>query len=123
MAESDAVTRGRHRLTIRAHGTTTPATTIPIDARIGAGELDVLEHVLVDPLLEAGSWDADVGADQLDIALIPGVTDSAAAQVVHAAALVGVPVLDASVGRLVDLGSSASERDIRRHWANPVIER
>src|SRR3954447_7783211 len=123
MAESDAVTRRRHRLTIRPHATTNQATTITIEARVGPGELDVLEDVLVDPLLEAGFWDADVAADQLDIALIPGVTDTAAAQVIHAAALVGVPVLDASVGRLVDLDGSVTERDIRRHWANPVIER
>jgi phosphoribosylformylglycinamidine synthase subunit PurSL len=123
MAESDAVTSARHRLTIRPNGATSAATTITVEGDVSGSELEKLEALLVDPLLERGSWDTAVGADQLDIGLIPGVTDTAAAQVLHAASLLGVPVRVASVGRLVDMVHAPTDDEIKRRWANPVIER
>ena len=138
MATTDAATTGRHRLTVRSHppaggtgGTAdrAAATTITITGALAPHDLQRLETVLVDPLLETGAWDEPVAAGQLDIGLIPGVTDTAAAQVVHAASLLGIDVTDASVGRLVDVhvdgggGSAPADDEIRRRWANAVIER
>ena len=139
MADPGAVTSGRHRLTIRPHvasvaastaattaATTTAmvASTVTIDGSLGAAEQIELQRILVDPLLETGSWEAEVGADQLDIGLIPGVTDTAAASLVHAAGLLGIEVRDAAVGRLITVGNGAiDDSEIRRRWANAVIER
>ncbi|MCU1388182.1 MAG: purS, partial [Ilumatobacteraceae bacterium] len=130
MADVDAATSRRHRLTLRSHGSDTfpdtTATTITIVGDLNQHDLDRLARVLVDPLLEVGAWDAPVGVDQLDIGLIPGVTDTAAAQVVHAADLLGVAITDASVGRLIDLDAddtAPDDAEIRGRWANAVIER
>ena len=123
MAETDASTSGRHRLTLRAHGASELATTITIECNLDDEARQRLQAVLVDPLLETGVWDEPIGTHQLDIGLIPGVTDTAAAQVVHAAALLGIPVHDAAVGRIIDLATETEDREIRQRWANAVIER
>ena len=131
MVATDAGTSERHRLTIRAKGRATGrsthstgvAATITIEGRTSAEDRARLADVLVDPLLETGGWDVVVGAAQLDIGLIPGVTDTAAAQVAHAAQLLGVDVTDVSVGRVIDLAAPADDAEIRRRWANPVVER
>ena len=128
MAVSDAaVSSGRHRLTVRPHESAGVATTITIAGELHEHDRQRLEAVLIDPLLETGSWDPTILAHQLDIGLIPGVTDTAAAQVMHAASLLGIAVADASVGRLVDIVPTPidglNDGEIRRHWANPVIER
>ena len=124
MADSDAAaSSGRHRLTVRPLHSAGLATTITIAGDLLQHDRERLQAVLVDPLLETGTWNEPVGSGQLDIGLIPGVTDTAAAQVVHAASLLGIGVDDASVGRLIDVGSNADDSEIRRRWANPVIER
>ena len=124
MADSDAAaSSGRHRLTVRPHHSSGVATTVTIAGDLLEHDRHRLEGVLVDPLLETGIWNEPVGSHQLDIGLIPGVTDTAAAQVIHAAALLGIGVDDASVGRLIDVGRSPDDTEIRRRWANPVIER
>ena len=133
MAATDAATGRRHRLTVRAHPhpgqpdhapAHSTATTVTIAGSLAAHDLERLEAVLVDPLLESGVWDEPVGAGHLDIGLIPGVTDTAAAQVVHAASLLGIEVTDASIGRIIDLkGAVPDDEEIRRRWANAVIER
>ncbi len=127
MVETDAATSGRHRLTLRPHHEQGLATTITISGSLTDHHRRQLEAVLVDPLLESGVWNQHVTAGQLDIGLIPGVTDTAAAQVMHAAQLLGITIDDASVGRLVDVEGDASnsitDAEIRRTWANAVIER
>ena len=144
MAVSDAaVSSGRYRLTVRPHESAGVATTITIAGELPERDRQRLEAVLIDPLLETGSWDPTILAHQLDIGLLPGVTDTAAAQVIHAAALLGITVADASVGRLVDVAPISTDEatgeatgeanelisdvptdeEIRRRWANAVIER
>ncbi|MCU1395949.1 MAG: purS [Ilumatobacteraceae bacterium] len=127
MAEVDAATSRRHRLTLRSHADdgaiSASATTITVSGDLSLDDLDRLEAVLVDPLLETGSWQVTVAPEQLDIGLIPGVTDTAAAQVVHAAELLGMTIDDASVGRIIDITGAPDDAEIRRRWANAVIER
>ncbi len=147
MADADASTSGRHRLTLRAHhldesnraattspashgvattitATTITATTITFECDLSDVDRARLQSVLVDPLLETATWDEPVATNQLDVGLIPGVTDTAAAQVIHAAGLLGIIVTEAAVGRVINLGLSAlDDREIRRHHTNAVIER
>ncbi len=123
MADADASTSGRHRLTLRSHHSPNVATTITIEGHLSGSDRLRLEAVLVDPLLETATWNQAVEAHQLDVGLIPGVTDTEAAQVVHAAALLGIAVIDAAVGRLVDLEDRLDDREIRRRYTNAVIER
>jgi len=123
MAHGDASTSDRHRLTLRSHHSPTLATTVTIECALSDLDRQRLQSVLCDPLLESGSWDTPVGPLQLDIGLIPGVTDTAAEQVIHAASLLGIHVTDAAVGRLVDLKHSLDDREIRSHYTNAVIER
>jgi phosphoribosylformylglycinamidine synthase len=123
MADADASPGGRHRLTLRAHHSPAVATTITIEGELSDPERRRLETVLVDPLLETATWNQPVGARQLDVGLIPGVTDTEAAQVMHAASLLGIAVQDAAVGRLINLDDDLDDREIRRHYTNAVIER
>ena len=123
MAHGDASTSDRHRLTLRSHHSPALATTITIQCTLTDGDRQRLQSVLCDPLLESSSWDAPIGPLQLDIGLIPGVTDTAAEQVIHAASLLGIHVTDAAVGRLIDLNQALSDREIRSHYTNAVIER
>ena len=128
MADSGAVTSGRHRFTIRPIQPTGrsagEAVTVTVDGELSPAAHAEIERILVDPLLETGSWDATIRADDLDIGLIPGVTDTAAASFVYAADLLGIDVRDASVGRLLQLDDGATDdSEIRRRWANAVIER
>ncbi|HEY4332915.1 MAG TPA: AIR synthase-related protein, partial [Ilumatobacteraceae bacterium] len=123
MVETDAATGRRHRLTLRPHHADGVATTITMAGGLTAHDRSRLERILVDPLLETATWDEPVSGAQLDIGLIPGVTDTAAEQVVHAAALLDIAIEDASVGRLIELQAATDDGEIRRHWANSVIER
>ncbi len=127
MADSGAATSGRHRLTVHRLDDPGTAATITILAVLDRAERAELARVLVDPLLETGTWDDPVAPDQLDIGLIPGVTDTAAGQVIHAADLLGIDVGDASVGRIITLpdagGRAPTAKTVGGRWANAVIER
>jgi len=127
MGDPGAATSGRHRLTHRRIDDARTATTITIDGHLDAADQAELVRILVDPLLETGTWNDPITPTQLDIGLIPGVTDTAAQQVIHAAGLLGIEVRDASVGRLITVTNGDAgpidEATIRRRWANAVIER
>ncbi|HRE00818.1 MAG TPA: hypothetical protein PLV68_05935, partial [Ilumatobacteraceae bacterium] len=129
MVSPGAVPAGRHRLVVRPHDIPERGVTITfqvgtIDADLDAEQRRQIETVLVDPLLETGRWDEPVGAGQLDIGLIPGVTDTAAASFRYAATLLGIPVRDVAVGRLIDIDVNHDTADTAgRTWANAVIER
>ncbi|MGB9347937.1 MAG: hypothetical protein WCA90_18020, partial [Ilumatobacteraceae bacterium] len=60
-----------------------------IDGEIDADARERLHAVLVDPLLQRGTWDAPT-APGVEITLLPGVTDTAADAVRHAATQLGV---------------------------------
>jgi phosphoribosylformylglycinamidine synthase II len=85
-----------------------------------------LHGFLVDPLLQRGSWVEPTGPGT-EITFHAGVTDTAAATLLHAAAELGVEVSGAATGRRVEFGDQISDADaeriIRRVVANPVIER
>jgi phosphoribosylformylglycinamidine synthase II len=139
----------RHRLTIRsidpdprANAIATAARHLGLDA-VDAGTLQVADIVfvegdlsgdaltklhgfLVDPLLQKGSW-SDPSSTGTEITFLPGVTDTAAASLVHAAGRLDIDIDGAATGRRVEFGDGVpaddAERVIRRIVANPVIER
>jgi phosphoribosylformylglycinamidine synthase II len=107
------------------------------DLTFVAGELDdaarrrLADELLADPLLHDTRWrtaaDDAGGLRVVETALHPGVTDTAAAEVVRAAQLLGLPVVAAASGRRYeidgDLDDAELDRLVRRLLANPVIER
>ncbi|HSM66220.1 MAG TPA: phosphoribosylformylglycinamidine synthase subunit PurL, partial [Ilumatobacteraceae bacterium] len=137
----------RHRLTIRTldrdpratalaeaagHlGLTLPAAVdvadlVFVDAALSDADRHRLHGVLVDPLLQTGTWDLPTSPG-VEITFLPGVTDTAADAVRHAAEQLGITVDAAATGRRVEFGdditADVADEIVRRLVANPVIER
>src|SRR6056297_3416174 len=137
----------RHRLTIRSIDPDPRAAAIADSAahlgialtgRVGVadivfvdGPLDAdarlrLQAVLVDPLLERGSWDLPAG-NGVEITRLPGVTDSDADAVRHATGQLGIEIRGASTGRRIEFADSESpdvmQSVVERIVANPISER
>ncbi len=139
----------RHRLTIRSIDADPRAEAIsdaahqlgvPLDegAQVEFAELVFLEGdldqdalnklhgFLVDPLLQKGSWHPPTTTGT-EITYLPGVTDNAAATLIHAAEQLGLAVTGAATGRRVEFGDAVdaqhAEQLIERIVANPVIEK
>ena len=137
----------RHRLTIRTLGhdprgselveaarhlgIEPPSRVEVADVVFVAGDLDGddrqrLHAVLVDPLLQQGSWDRPTSPG-VEITFLPGVTDTAADAVIHAAGQLGVAVVEAATGRRVEFDVEPDpdvvDELVGRLVANPVIER
>ncbi|MFM2071769.1 MAG: phosphoribosylformylglycinamidine synthase subunit PurS/phosphoribosylformylglycinamidine synthase, partial [Actinomycetota bacterium] len=85
-----------------------------------------LERVLVDPLLQGGSW-GEPSSGAVETALLPGVTDSVAATVLTAASALGLAITNAATGRRFEVTGSLAlddlERLATRLFSNAVIER
>ena len=97
-----------------------------IEGELDQDALNKLHGFLVDPLLQKGSWiqPTTTGAE---VTYLPGVTDNAAATLLHAADQLGLPITGAATGRRVEFGKAVdtehAEQLIKRIVANPVIER
>jgi phosphoribosylformylglycinamidine synthase len=87
--------------------------------------LTELEAVLVDPLLQTGTW--DVPESGIETALLPGVTDAAATAIQLAMSTVGLPHVEVATGKLYEIAGELTAREheaiARRLLANQVIER
>ena len=137
----------RHRLTIRALGHDPRASEIEtaaallgielpgsievadivfIDGDLDGDERHHLHTVLVDPLLQHGTWDIPTGS-AVEVTLLPGVTDTAADAVRHAAEQLHCTITSAATGRRVEFDGTVdpdvADELVRRVVANPVIER
>ena len=94
------------------------------DGDLRDAEREQIAAVLVDPLLQTGSWTAPDGG--LETALLPGVTDPAANAVQLAIATIGVAPRAVATGKHFDIaGIDRSGQQVlaRRLLANVVIER
>ncbi len=104
----------------------TVADIVFVEGELDADQLTRLQGFLVDPLLQTGSWNVPAG-DGVEVTFLPGVTDTSAGALLHAAEQLGVPVTAAATGRRIEFGDDvddeAAERIVRRVVANPVIER
>lgn len=123
---------------VRNLGVTAPVTVSVGEVVYFSGELRdderrALENLLVDPLLDIGSWAigaADGPAGQhhsVETALLPGVTDAVASEIMRVARRDGIPLVGVATGRRYVLGGDIGETEVRRIaealLANPVIER
>jgi len=96
-----------------------------------AGSLDEVERTrlsaaLADPLLQHATWDSPA-TDGIEVTLLPGVTDTAADAVLHAAQQLHIELASAATARRIEFASSVepslADDIVRRVVANPVIER
>lgn len=106
-----------------------------LDADFDQASRDVLEHLLVDTLLQSGSWsapdDSDVvenlGSRVVETALLPGVTDPVAAEILRFARRAGVTVRGVATGRRFTVHGDVDDESLAllatRLLANPIIER
>ena len=83
----------------------------------------------MESLLQSGTWhlpDAD-SRTTVEITLLPGVTDTAADALRHAAAQLRIEVTEAATGRRIEFDDGVdietADEVVRRIVANPVIER
>ena len=97
-----------------------------LEGDLSRDDLAKLHGFLVDPLLQMGSW-AEPQAAGVEVALLPGVTDSVAAALLQAGERLGVPLAAAATGRRVEFGPAVADEHavalVERLVANPVIER
>jgi len=104
----------------------TVADIVFLEGELDTDDLSRLHGFLVDPLLQKGSWSEPV-ARGTEIAFLPGVTDSAAASLLHAGEQLGLPITGAATGRRIEFGETVdpdvAATIVRRVIANPVIER
>ncbi len=85
-----------------------------------------LHSLLVDPLLQKGTWSTPTGR-AVEIALLPGVTDTAADAVMEAAKMLDLSIEHASTGLRVEFEDSVDDTLVHavaeRLLMNPIIER
>ncbi len=137
----------RHRLTIRTvepdprasqliagadmlglpdPGAVAVADVVHLCGTLSADELRQLHGVLVDPLLQTGTWDTPNGR-AVEVSLLPGVTDPGADAVHHAAEQLGLDIEFAATGLRLEFDARIADADIdalvSRLVANPIIER
>ncbi len=79
------------------------ADVVLIDGDIDTEHRGRLEAVLVDPLLQHGTWDVPTGRG-IEVTTLAGVTNSGADAVQHVADVVGVPIR--SAGTATDSSST-----------------
>jgi hypothetical protein len=84
-----------------------------VEGDLSPADLDALHGLLCDPLLQTARWELPTGPG-VEITFLPGVTDTAAASVVHGAAQLGVAITGAATGRRVELGPSVDPAAVPR---------
>ncbi len=93
---------------------------------LSADQLQQLHRVLVDPLLQTGTWDTPNGR-AVEVSLLPGVTDPGADAVHHAAEQLGLDIEFAATGLRLEFDERIADSDVdalvSRLVANPIIER
>jgi len=95
---------------------------------LGQAERDEIQQILVDPLLETGSWDSCAssnGHHVVESLLHPGVTDSVATELQRLANTAGIDVATAT-GKRFELTGDLQRADLdhlaESVLANPIIE-
>ena len=119
-----------HALGISSVRAVTYRDVVFIDGPLLAEHLDAIAAVLVDPLLQHGTWDlppTDDDSSAIEVVLHPGVADDVADAVLVACGLLEIPARRAAGGRRIefdgDLDASEIGRLAQRVIANEVIER
>ncbi len=99
---------------------------IHVSGALDGDQRDRLAAALADPLLQHATWDAPQ-SDGIEVTFLPGVTDTAADAVLHAAEQLDIELTAAATARRIEFGASVeadlADDVVRRVVANPVIER
>lgn len=97
-----------------------------LEGDLDQADRDRLHELLVDPLLQEGTWDLPRAAG-IEVTLLAGVTDAGGAALLRAADQLGVPATGAATGRRIELGAEVTpelaDTILRRVVANPIVER
>ena len=121
-----AITASATQLGLPPIGDIAIADVVLIDADLDADARQRLGAVLVDPLLQTGSWDLPTGR-AVEVTTLAGVTNSDADAVMRAAGIIGVAVRTAGTARRIEFDNEVSEAVIddlvTRLVANPIVER
>jgi phosphoribosylformylglycinamidine synthase II len=98
---------------------------IHLDGDLSEGDCQKLHSLLVDPLLQRGTWDVPTGR-AVEIGLLAGVTDTDADAVRRAAETLEIDIDHASTGLRVEFDDDLDEATMRtviaRLLVNPIIE-
>jgi phosphoribosylformylglycinamidine synthase II len=101
------------------------ADVVLIDADLDSGQRHLLADVLVDPLLQSGSWETPHGR-AVEITTLPGVTNSDATAVMRAAETIGITLRGATTARRYEFAESTDQRTIETLVnsliANPIVD-
>ena len=99
---------------------------VHIEGALDDDQRQQLHALLVDPLLQTGTWEEPQGRG-VEVGMLPGVTDTGADAVLTAAATLDIDIDSAATGRRLEFDSDADETAIEaivdRLIVNPIIER
>jgi len=120
-----AIVAGAEHLGLDLEDGLAVADVVFIEGDLDTDELQRLHGVLVDPLLQHGSWETP-HKDGVEVTLHAGVTDSGAEAVHHAAEQLSLTISAAATGRRIEFpaqtDSDLVDEVISRLVANPIIE-
>ncbi len=123
---AEAIVVGASQLGLAPMGDVQVADVVLFDADLGEDHRTRLETLLVDPLLQTGSWIVPTGR-AVEVTTLAGVTNSDSDAVVRAAGVLGVPIRSVATARRFEFEPSASDADlddlVTRLIANPIVER
>ncbi|WP_083914657.1 phosphoribosylformylglycinamidine synthase subunit PurL [Ilumatobacter nonamiensis] len=121
----DQVIAGAAALGLPAVSGMTIADVVHIDGDLSDEAKQRLHGLLVDPLLQMGTW-AVPTEPGVEIALLPGVTDTAADAVRHATTTLGIDIEYAATGLRVEFDAEVDEATRRtvvaRFLVNPIVD-
>ncbi len=117
---------GADALGLPAVGEIAVADLVHVRGELSDDDRQKLHSLLVDPLLQKGTWSVPAGR-AVEIAFLPGVTDTAGDAVRTAALMLGLDVDGASTGLRVEFGDELDDTVVHavaeRLLMNPIIER
>ncbi|MHB1090590.1 MAG: hypothetical protein ACYC0U_05930, partial [Ilumatobacteraceae bacterium] len=133
----ETVVRNAHDLGLDGLHSVEVADIYFISGTLSRSDRDEIQSILLDPLLQTGSWDQHGGSASpnsthdstgnhvIESILHPGVTDSVATELQRLASTVGIDVATATGKRFVvtgELEHNDIERLVNSVLANPIIE-
>ncbi len=99
---------------------------VHVEGDLSDADLQKLHGLLVDPLLQMGTWSVPTGR-AVEIGLLPGVTDTSADAVHRAAEALDIDIDHASTGLRVEFEADIDEATMRtvvaRLLVNPIVDR
>jgi phosphoribosylformylglycinamidine synthase len=122
----EAIRTAAAQLGLEVSGSVAVADVIHVSGELDDDQRARLAAAVADPLLQHATW-SHPERDGIEITFLPGVTDTAAEAVLHAARQLGLPLTSTSTARRIEFDPSVdpdlADEVVRRTVANPVIER